>query len=66
MPAMLCTICGDTLPDPYTTCRQWCDSVARERGDTLPQKDAEALLVMRGLCQVSGALAIGSVTIEEP
>jgi hypothetical protein len=36
-----CQVCGCPLPDVYfpgvTTCREWADTVARERGDLLPE-----------------------------
>jgi hypothetical protein len=63
---MLCTICSDTLPDPFTTCRQWCDSKARERGDLLTLEEADDLMPFRGLCRVLEAIETGAERIGTP
>jgi hypothetical protein len=61
-----CTCCGDEIPAPHRTCREYCDEVARVLGDTISEDEANALAVLRLLCLLSEALASGAEEIGEP
>jgi hypothetical protein len=66
---MLCRKCLDDLPSdrfPHaTTCREYANAYARERGDCLGEAAHIYLVLLRAYCGLAWALRVGSAVIEE-
>jgi hypothetical protein len=60
---MRCRHCGDELPRDcppgVTSCRGYADWRARQKGDLLPTEEADALLLLAGLCEPDVAVRDG-------
>ena len=65
-----CQVCGHPLPEVIfpgvTTCREWADTVAHQRGDLLPEEVAHGLDRMLAWCRLLAAIREGREPIGEP
>ena len=65
-----CQVCGGPLPDVFfpgvTTCREWADTVSRERGDLLPEDIARELDLRLACCRLFAAIREDREPVGEP